>query len=123
MTRLVPLGLLVCLSSALAAPAPFLPKKNKKPAVRGLEGTTWKGNSRTYQLLPGGVLNYRYLSISATGTWRQEGDRVFWDVNKRFSWFEGRLEGGVIRGVAQNRDGKRWDLTVRPAPGAAMPPR
>jgi hypothetical protein len=121
MTRLVPLGLLVCVSVALAAPAPFLPKK--KPLLVQLEGTIWHGGGvvgiTTYRFLPGGSMHYSYGRRNfTTGKWKQEGSKIYWEMNSRYCWFEGEFKGEQMSGVARNKPGGRWDLKMQLVPAA-----
>lgn len=116
MARLVPLAFLAFVAAAPAAPAPFLLKK--KPALLRLEGTVWHGDGvvgkTTYRFLPGGSMHYTYSRRTyRTGKWRQEGNKVYWEMNSRYCWFEGEFQGEQMQGVARNRPGGRWALKMQ----------
>ncbi len=130
MSRASALLLLLWVTQALAAPAPFLPRK--VPPLTGLENTIWHGSGvvgdTTYRFRPGGQMVYTYgKQTYNTGVWRQEGARIFWEMNGRYCWFEGEFRDGVMHGVARNKPGGRWDLKMSrvetdPSPGGLFDP-
>ncbi|MGL4553042.1 MAG: hypothetical protein ACRC33_17885, partial [Gemmataceae bacterium] len=93
MFRLFSLALTLTVAAAWSAPLPF-PKK--RPNV--LEGTTWVGTGivttpTTYRFERGGVLvSVESGHLYRDGTWKQDGEKVEWERNKRYCWFEGTFK-------------------------------
>lgn len=116
MTRAILLTFAVSLP-AQGAPAPFLPKKPQLQP-HSLVGTSWYGDGvvgkTLYRLGPGGQMVYSYGGRTySNGTWRQEGSRVYWEMNRGYCWFEGEVRDGQLAGVAQNKRGGRWELRMK----------
>jgi pimeloyl-ACP methyl ester carboxylesterase len=88
------------------------------PDPGSVAGTTWAGTDSyghhyVFSYLPGGIL--RYTSPSGTfnnGTWRQNGDRVYMEMNDRYSQHEGVIRGSKMSGAARNVKGDRWTWSV-----------
>jgi opacity protein-like surface antigen len=125
MPRLLPaLALLVAGAAAAAAPVP----KEKKPPAPKLEGTTWSGDGvvapTTYTFEKDGTLVYSYNGQTYTsGSWKQEGARVYWETNNRYCEFEGTVKGSEMAGKAWNVTGGKWELKMKRDPDKAPPPK
>jgi outer membrane biogenesis lipoprotein LolB len=83
-----------------------------KPA--SVAGTTWTGTDSDgdyyeYHFQPDGRLHYKSPSGSfANGTWKQDGDNIYFEMNKRFSEHKGTIKGDRMEGEAWNTKGHRW---------------
>jgi tRNA A-37 threonylcarbamoyl transferase component Bud32 len=84
-----------------------------------LTGTTWSGTdtalgSFKYEFLAGGILRSTYGSRTYTdGQWKQIGDVVYIQRNKRYCHFMGRISGSSITGNAWNIENTAWTWTVQ----------
>ena len=87
------------------------------PAVPTVEGTTWEGDNggdpTTLQFKPGGVLLAKDPQGNWKGTWFQNGAQVNFDLNGRYSWYEGIVNGGSMTGDGHNKDGLEWKFLVK----------
>lgn len=120
MTRVV--ALLLLAGSLAAAPVP----KELKAKLDDLAGTTWKGQGicgdTVYTFEKDGRLTYSYgTSCWRNGTWKQEGDKLYWEVNRKYAEFEGVVKGGVITGRSWNVAGGSWTLEYKKDPDARHP--
>lgn len=83
-------------------------------SVSGTEWTTkdTDGDTYTFRFLPGGILDY--TSPSGTyrnGTWKQEGNRVTWEMNGHYADYTATVNGNLISGSAVNRAKKSWTFS------------
>jgi hypothetical protein len=84
-----------------------------------VEGTTWEGDDGSlgpgiFTFAKGGILEYSYRGRSGgPGTWTQKENVVYFEINRKYREFEGRMKDDVITGKAWNRAGTRWDLTLK----------
>lgn len=108
------------------APAPR-PAPSPRPAPRderpSLAGSRWTGKilgqARFYLWFKdGGVVYYKSdLGQSNNGQWRQEGDKIFIDMNNHATNYEGKIKrDNVIEGVAHNIKGQTWTWAVEKQP-------
>lgn len=118
----IAVALLVPVVSIASVPSPS-PKETRLLPLIPLMGTTWVGHSdavdaeMTVRFEPGGVLEYRYRSQTfRNGTWTQKGEEVYFETNKKYWEFKGRMKGRVITGRSWNCQGGRWDLTIEHQP-------
>ena len=119
MTRTVALAALLLAGTALSAP---VPKAIKRQAAPPLLGTTWVGEnsgqvrgSHEYTFGEGGKFSATTNGKPYTGgTWKQDGETVEWEFNNRFSVYTVTYKDGVFEGTATNRQGKTWNVTLRP---------
>src|SRR5438067_2493727 len=118
MTRTLILALLLCVASAWSAPVPF-PKPKKKPAVVAVAGTTWIGDGfdatpTTYTFNKDGTLTYSHSGSSyGNSHWKQTGEKIYWEHNKRFAEFDGVITGDEIVGRVWNVRGKSANLRIK----------
>jgi hypothetical protein len=109
---------LLILSFALAPQlcAAPVPKEILKKA-ENLEGTTWSGDGvvapTVYTFNKGGGLTYSYQgAIHTAGTWKQDGNKIYWESNNRYCEFDGTFENGTMTGKARNVANGKWDLKM-----------
>jgi hypothetical protein len=63
-----------------------------------------------------GVLEYSYNGRTfRNGAWRQTGDHLYFEMNKKFRECKATITGTTIRGVSWNKAGTRWTTTIPPA--------
>jgi hypothetical protein len=126
MSRILLVAVLA-VAPALTAAAPV--PKERKPRVPKLEGTTWSGDGvvapTTYTFAEGGGLIYSYNGQTYTaGSWRQQGDTIYWETNNKYCEFEGRVKGDEMSGKAWNVAGGKWELKMKREPDKpGDPPR
>lgn len=83
-----------------------------------LEGTTWMGDGvvapTTYMFDKNGVLQYSYNGNTyRNGTWKQDGEALYWECNNKYCEFKGKIEGVEIAGRAWNVRGGKWALKFK----------
>jgi hypothetical protein len=113
---------LLLAASVVAAPVP----KEMKPKAEGLAGTTWRGDGicgpTVYTFEKDGRLTYSYgTSCWRNGTWKLEGDKLYWEVNQKYAEFDGTVKDGVITGKSWNVAGGSWTLVYKKDPDATHP--
>ncbi len=100
--------------SAFASAAP-VPKELLK--VQNLEGTTWSGDGvvapTVYTFDKGGGLTFSYSGTThTTGSWKQDGDKIYWETCDRYCEFHGTFAKGAMSGKAHNKPGGHWELRM-----------
>jgi hypothetical protein len=104
-------ALFVC-SIGLAAPA--LKPENK------LADTVWCGHTAdgwfmTLEFKADGTLIMAYRgTVIDKASWVQTGNKIYYQVNNRFSEFTGKLNDGIITGESNNIWGKTWATKLKP---------
>ncbi len=85
-------------------------------AVATVEGTTWEGDNggdaTTLRFEKGGVLLAKDPQGDWKGTWFQNGGQVNFDLNGRYSWYEGKIDGKQMTGAGHNKDGLDWTFKL-----------
>jgi hypothetical protein len=84
-----------------------------------VEGTVWKGETHPGQIFivrfeKGGVLCY--TSPSGTwrnGTWKQTGNAIYLEMNKKYAEYRGVMRGDRITGEASNIANSNWTWDVK----------
>lgn len=114
------LAVLLAVSALSAAPVPKALQK-KAPDVTG---TTWISDETEvklgvieYTFQEGGKLSWHQVGmndVSTVGSWKQDGDHLYWEVNQKYvdynvDFKEGRFEGGAL-----NKTNLRWKITLKP---------
>jgi hypothetical protein len=98
--------------------APRLP--DEKPKVRSLVGTTWTGNSFekreiVLEFLADGNVNVTYNEAKVENAgWKQDGEKIWFQLNKNYCEFNGVLKGDRVEGQCHNVAGTRWDVVLTP---------
>jgi hypothetical protein len=89
----------------------------KEPA--SIAGTEWVGMDNperfiiTYRFEEGGVVAYAYGGNSyRNGTWKQDGKKVYFELNNKFRELEATIEGEVITGDSWNTRNLKWRTTL-----------
>lgn len=105
------IGILVLALSVGSVP----PSEESGQTVQSLEGTTWAGDGAVaftiYRFERGGVLGYSYNNSSyRNGTWKQEGDSLYFECNKKYYEFRGTIRDNEITGQSWNIKGGKWNL-------------
>ena len=113
---LAAVALLAFMPVAFAAPVP----KEILKKFEDLEGTTWSGDGvvapTVYIFLKGGVLSYSYNGATHTaGSWKQDGNKIYWETNNKYCEFDGTFENGAMTGKAHNVANGKWDLKMTKA--------
>jgi len=108
-----------------------IPASASVPAYTGnvvsLDGTTWivaetNGDNDIFNFLPGGTLSYSYQNGSYTnGTWKQDGDSVYIEMNHKYVEYHGKISGSHIDGTASNVKGHHWTWTADMRSSATAP--
>src|SRR5262245_11781381 len=100
-SRLLLLGI-VFVSAIAAYGAPALkPLPNK---AMPLAGTTWVGQTAEgwemmIEFVADGSMNVSYKTTNfKTATWTQDGEKIYWEMNKKYCEFNGKLSGDNIEG-------------------------
>jgi|GEM_PF-3452290 len=117
MFRLSLVFLALVVPNVLGAP---VPREELRPPVP-LAGSFWEDEgegdvTRThYEFHPNGkmTLSYNNNTFPNCGTWKQDGQRIYWETNSRYYEFEGTLAGTTITGQSWNIKGGKWKLVVK----------
>ncbi len=121
MTRLLcALAVLAVVSSLSAAPVPKAVKKK----VPDVTGTTWVSDENEvklgvleYTFLEGGKLSWHQVGrndVSTVGSWKQEGEHLYWEVNGKYVDYDVDFADGQFAGGALNKTKLRWKITLTP---------
>jgi hypothetical protein len=112
-------ALAVALAVLVTAPLPAAPRlKAEKPTAPTLAGTSWVGKTAegwdmTLDFAAGGAMTVSYNKTTFNkASWRQEGDKVYYEMNDRYCQFEGTFVGEAIEGQSHNVAGRRWDTRL-----------
>lgn len=104
-------ALLLCVfvNAASGFPVP------KQARVQSVAGTVWFGEGvvadTRYTFNADGSLTYAYNNSTHTvGSWKQDGEKIYWETNNKYCEFEGTLSGNEITGKAWNVANFRKDL-------------
>jgi hypothetical protein len=107
---------LVLFSAIAAQAAPALkPPPNK---ATPLAGTTWVGSTAegwemTIEFVADGSMNVSYKETKfKTASWKQDGDKIYWEMNKKYCEFNGKMTGDAIEGESHNVAGKKWETRL-----------
>jgi hypothetical protein len=103
------------LAVLLLVPLSAAPRlKPEKPVAPPLAGTSWAGKTAegwdmTVAFAADGKMTVSYNGNSYNrASWRQDGDKVYYEMNDRYCEFEGKFAGDAIEGESHNVVGKRW---------------
>ncbi len=88
--------------------------KQANSALRNLAGTTWagtdsKGDYYEYTFETGGILQYKSpTGVYRNGTWKQTGNEIYMETNKKYSERQGVISGNIMEGKGWNTRGLTW---------------
>lgn len=114
-------------AAATPAEAPTSSRAEELPLEGGLAGTSWTGTSAelldgeyTVEFLKDGKLNYSFNRIvngqrertTVKGTWRQVESFVQITVGNSYSVWQGKLDGGIIKGTTSNVEGVKGEFLL-----------
>jgi hypothetical protein len=94
------------------------PPPSASGTVASLAGTSWTvvetdGDNDIFNFLANGTLSYSYQNGSYTnGTWKQNGDSIYIEMNNKFVEYQGRISGTHIEGTASNVKEHHWTWTA-----------
>lgn len=113
--RFVTLGVLL-LSTLIASAAPALkPVPNKTIPLAGTiwVGQTAEGWEMTIEFVADGSMNVSYGKTKFnSASWKQDGDKIYWEMNKKYCEFNGKLTDKTIEGESHNVTGKKWETKL-----------
>jgi hypothetical protein len=117
---LVILTVLAAAAMASAAPVP----KALKPKVPDVTGMTWVSDENEaklgvieYTFLEGGKLSWRTQgqnNVSTRGSWKQDADKLWWEVNDVYVNYNVTFADGRFDGDALNKVNLRWTISLKP---------
>lgn len=112
MYRRLALPIIFILAAGPVLAAPRL--KPRTPPVAPLAGTSWAGKTAegwdmTIDFAADGKMTVSYNGNSFTrASWRQDGDKVYYEMNERYCEFNGKFVRGAIEGESHNVRGRTW---------------
>jgi len=89
-----------------------VPSHSSTPSVAGTiwAGTDSDGDYYEYHFQPDGALHYKSpQGFYKNGTWKQHGDTIYMETNKKFAERQGRISGRHMKGNAWNVKGQTWN--------------
>jgi hypothetical protein len=95
--------------------------------VASIAGSSWNvietnGDRDIFNFIADGTLSYSYQNGSYTnGTWSQDGDSIYIEMNNKYVEYRGRISGTHIEGTASNVKGKTWTWTADMKSSATVP--
>lgn len=87
--------------------------------TRSMLGTIWKGVDSDGDYLEftfedGGIVQYENpAGTYGTGAWKQEGAKVYVELNNKYAQYSGQRVGSMIRGITRNVAGREWTWELR----------
>jgi hypothetical protein len=110
------LAVLAVLSVGDAAPSRPLYQAPDPPVLAtpiSLAGTYWFGKCYVDNFWiifePNGTITYGYSGSKwNSGSWKVEGNSLYFEMNKRYLEFRGTIQGETIQGESWNVQGSRW---------------
>ncbi|MBO0700166.1 MAG: hypothetical protein J2P46_17335 [Zavarzinella sp.] len=110
-----PLVLVALLVAVPVLAAPRLKPEKKVPSIAGTSwaGQTAEGQAMTIEFMADGTMNVTYGGNSFNrATWKQDGDKIFWEMNDHYCEFNGKLTGDAITGDSHNVKGRVWETKL-----------
>ena len=83
-----------------------------------LAGTSWAGPDSTGDYRRFTFTSNGLLNNDASDTWRQEGNKVYWEINNAYSYYEGTINGDQIDYKAYNKVNLHWTGTLTRVAGS-----
>jgi osmotically-inducible protein OsmY len=122
--------ILACLTLAVGLFLPASAQNSNSTSANGaivsLAGTAWTvvetdsdGSRDIFNFMSDGTLSYSYQNgFYTNGTWKQDGDSIYIEMNKKFVEYTGRITGTHIEGTASNVKKENWTWTANILSGA-----
>ncbi|MBI2808852.1 MAG: hypothetical protein HYX68_28040 [Planctomycetes bacterium] len=122
--------ILMLMGTGLVNAAPARPRYDPPPRATpgtplSLAGTYWFGKcyADNFWIIfeEQGTINWGYGQLDAkkagsTGTWRLEGNKVYFEFNRKTLEFQGTTDGQIIQGLTFNNSGSRYVTTLKLTP-------
>ena len=129
-TRLVPIYcsaktmkiLLMILTSVwvlFSASCAHRPSSESLTPAKSIADTTWVGTDSDGDYYENhfqkdGSLHYKSpTGFWKNGTWRQDGEVVYFEMNRGYSEYDGRMSGKLMEGTGKNIKGHRWTWKLK----------
>src|SRR5947209_5944369 len=109
MTRHPLFALVALLVAVPVVAAPRLKPEKKVPSIAGTSwaGVTAEGDAMTIDFAADGAMTVSYNGTSFNrASWKQDGDKIYWEMNDRYCEFNGKLSGDTITGDSHNVKGR-----------------
>jgi hypothetical protein len=122
MTAISPLALLLVVLAPAASDDEPLPGRDGNYQLTGgenVEGTVWQGERHPGEIFivrfeRGGTLCYTTNSGTwRNGTWKQTGNSIYLEMNKRYAEYRGVILGDRMFGDAGNINAVTWKWDVK----------
>lgn len=99
-------------------------KNNAQQPIASVAGTTWvltnhDGSSDlVFHFQEDGALHYKFSKSTndfwKDGTWKQDGNALYMETNKKHAEFRARISGTRMEGNAFNDAGQKWTWIANP---------
>jgi len=111
-------ALSTCALFCFALLSPLVLAQQSQPRDNSLAasvaGTTWVGTDSSgrnyeYYFIPDGALHYKSpTGFWTNGTWKQDGNVIYFEMNKKYSERKGVIWGTHMEGKGWNKKGETW---------------
>jgi opacity protein-like surface antigen len=112
-------NLLAVFVAVIAVPAFAAPQlKPRANKIEPLAGTSWSGQTAegwpmTIDFAADGTMTVAYnMTKFNKATWKQDGDKIYWEMNGCYCEFNGKLVGDTLNGDSHNVAGKKWQTNM-----------
>jgi hypothetical protein len=102
----------------LGMPCTAAPQLKPERRFPSLVGSAWTGNSyekqtMTFEFGADGQVTVMYNgSPIKAASWKQDGDKIWFELNNKYCEFNGKIVGDRIEGQCHNVAGTRWDVVL-----------
>jgi hypothetical protein len=110
---------LIIIAALMAIPASAAPQlKPETKKITSLVGTSWSGLTAegwpmTIDFMADGKMTVSYNKATYTrASWRQDGEKVYYEMNDKYCEFNGRMAGDTIEGGTHNVVGRKWETKL-----------
>lgn len=108
--------LLALIMACLATVKAYAADSNDPVSVAG---TTWAGTDSDgayyeFMFQASGALHYKSpTGVFKNGTWTQTGEKIYFEMNDKYSEYRGTIAGDTMAGKASNTAGRKWTWVVK----------
>jgi hypothetical protein len=96
-----------------AQPGTTTPAPAETPSIAGLSFAGDNGGDAIELTFgAGGKLTGKDSDGPAEGSWLQTGERITFDLNDHFAWYEGSFSGAALTGDGHNKSGQAWQFNL-----------